>query len=131
MLKATMRALQESRQLHCRSCKRSLRFAVIAADGGMLLRNNYWYFPHLIFNYSKLTNQEYSLTNMHMYCSILRHGRSKANEARLIVSLLVRPQHMVSCKTRFWSRAKVVQENGVKQEYALAEAGRRQALEAG
>ncbi|KAI8475590.1 MAG: phosphoglycerate mutase [Monoraphidium minutum] len=41
---------------------------------------------------------------------VLRHGRSKANEASIIVSSL---------------------ENGVKEEYALAEAGRQQAREAG
>jgi len=41
---------------------------------------------------------------------ILRHGRSKANEAGIIVSSM---------------------ENGVKAEYALSEAGKQQATEAG
>lgn len=41
---------------------------------------------------------------------ILRHGRSKANEAQLIVSSL---------------------DNGVKPEFSLAEAGKEQALAAG
>ncbi|GBF93029.1 hypothetical protein Rsub_05640 [Raphidocelis subcapitata] len=41
---------------------------------------------------------------------VLRHGRSKANEAAIIVSSL---------------------ENGVRREYALAEAGRQQAADAG
>jgi len=41
---------------------------------------------------------------------VLRHGRSKANEAGIIVSML---------------------ENGVKEEYALADAGKEQARQAG
>lgn len=76
---------------------------------------------------------------------VLRHGRSKANEAAIIVSTLVRSLcagHMQARQTpppraaqastpaRHHTPARA-QENGVKPEFGLAEAGQQQAAEAG
>ena len=68
---------------------------------------------------------------------LLRHGRSKANEAGIIVSRLVCKGKTATATIRSAKSPPppqlviLVQEDGVKQEWALAEAGKKQAIDAG
>lgn len=88
-----------------------------------------------------MMNSDPSCVWICIMCRMLRHGRSKANEAGLIVSTLVSPsvitpsyvaasQHLC-CSTAILLCPACLQENGVLEKWGLAPAGEKSASAAG